>query len=568
MNKLRSLSLIILLPALLIVIFIVLQGSVLFMEYRQQQANLYIKSEQDLKGLAGQLQTSLSNSLMRLEKSQAQDFVSTAALNENVKTVAVVDNNQQVVLSNRFREKYMFAKLQLQEYQGELLDRVINKNEIIVKLFKENEELVVYAPLQMISKGNSLNRKFNGVIFIRYSLKSAFSALAYESILRLIKFTLVLLATLCLFVYLINILVVTPLKRFIASVNSIDINNPGSIDVSGLGEVGLLQRAFIRLVADVSSNTHRLEVREQRWANALNGARDGVWDWDVDSGEVYFSKRWKEMLGFHKENISNDITEWEHRVHPDDLYKVFEDLSAHFSGSHSFFENIHRMKCYNGEYRWILSRGQTVSWDTQGNPKRVIGTHIDLSLYKDMLADIKVESEIIEQKSDLPDREQLLLHIEVENKRLYQQGQQGVLIAFNCDRFKHIAQLSDSNKINELLYLVARRLEKHKLDGNFVAHIQEFQFAIFYEDIATEYEKAADVALALTKQLEFALQIPFKVLDEQFIVNCAFGLTLLPSKDLEARTILHQAVRALKLVEQGKDNNIQFYDKSLSKLVD
>ncbi|MEG3753473.1 PAS domain-containing protein [Psychromonas arctica] len=567
MNKLRSLSLIILLPALLTVIFIVLQGSVLFMEYRQQQANLYIKSEQDLKGLAGQLQTSLSNSLMRLEKSQAQDFVSTAALNENVKTVAVVDNNQQVVLSNRFREKYMFAKLQLQEYQGELLDRVINKNEIIVKLFKDKEELVVYAPLQMISKGNSLNRKFNGVIFIRYSLKSAFSALAYESILRLIKFTLVLIATLCLFVYLINILVVIPLKRFIASVKSIDINNPGLIETSALGEVGLLQRAFVNLIADVSNNTHYLEVREQRWANALNGARDGVWDWNVDSGDVYFSKRWKEMLGFHKENISNDITEWENRVHPDDLYSVFEDLNAHFSGSHSFFENIHRMKCYNGEYRWILSRGQTVSWDTQGNPKRVIGTHTDLSLYKEMLANIKVDNELIEQKSDLPDREQLLLHLEVENTRLYEQRQQGALISFNCDRFKHIAQLPDSNKVNELLYLIARRLEKQNRSTHFVAHIQDFQFAIFIEDIDTDYEQSATIALELTQKLESDLQVPFKVLGEQFIVNCAFGLTLVPSKDLEASTILHQSLKALKVAEQEQEFNIQFFDNSLSKLI-
>jgi len=567
MNKLRSLSLIVLLPALLTIIFIILQGSVLFMEYREQQANLYIKSEQDLKGLAGQLQTSLSNSLMRLEKSQAQDFVSTAALNENVKTVAVVDNNQQVVLSNRFREKYMFAKLQLQEYQGELLDRVINKNEIIVKLFKDKEELVVYAPLQMISKGNSLNRKFNGVIFIRYSLKSAFSALAYDSILRLIKFTLVLIVTLCLFVYLINILIVIPLKRFIASVKSIDINNPGLIETSALGEVGVLQRAFVNLIADVSNNTHYLEVREQRWANALNGARDGVWDWNVDSGDVYFSKRWKEMLGFHKENISNDITEWENRVHPDDLYSVFEDLTAHFSGSHSFFENIHRMKCYNGEYRWILSRGQTVSWDTQGNAKRVIGTHTDLSLYKDMLANINVDNELIEQKSDLPDREQLLLHIEVENIRLYEQRQQGALISFNCDRFKHIAQLPDSDKVNELLYLIARRLEKQNRGINFVAHIQDFQFAIFIEDIDTDYEQSAKIALALTQKLESDLQVPFNVLGEQFIVNCAFGLTLVPSKDLEASSILHQSFKALKVAVLEQEYNIQFFDNSLSKLI-
>ena len=210
MNKLRQTSLIVLLPSVLFIVFIILQGSVFLLDYDKKQHQLYIESEQDIKGLAGQLQTSLSNSLMRLEKARAQDFVSTAALNENVKTVAVVDNNQQVVLSNNFREKYMFAKLQLERYEGQLLDRVINQNEIVVKYFEDSKELVVYAPLQMISKGNSLNRKFNGVIFIRYSLTSAYSELMHDSLFMLINFSLILLVTMALFVYFINRSLVLP----------------------------------------------------------------------------------------------------------------------------------------------------------------------------------------------------------------------------------------------------------------------------------------------------------------------------------------------------------------------
>ncbi|WP_413693242.1 diguanylate cyclase domain-containing protein [Psychromonas sp. KJ10-2] len=225
------------------------------------------------------------------------------------------------------------------------------------------------------------------------------------------------------------------------------------------------------------------------------------------------------------------------------------------------------MKCYNGEYRWILSRGQTVSWDTEGNPKRVIGTHTDLSLYREMLKEVKVDSELSENVTDLPDREQFLLHIEVENQRLYDQKMQGALIAFNCDRFKHISELPETNKINELLYLVARRLEQHHSNANFVAHIKGFEFVISIDDIGSDYEAASTAALQMTKDLESALQVPFKVFDEQFMLNCAFGLTLFPAIGVQASTLLHQSVRALKMAEQAQDTNIQFYDDTLSTLL-
>ena len=382
MNKLRNISLIIILPSILLIAFAILQGSVFFNEYCQHQQQLYVEAEQDIKGLAGQLQTTLSNTLMRLEKAQAQDIVSTAALNENVQTLVVIDANQQIILSNNFREKYMFSKLQLGRYESELLTRVISGNEIIVKYFKESKELVVYAPLQMMSKGNSLNRQFNGIIFIRYSLASAYSELAHAVLITLIKYSVVFLLLIGLYIYFLNRLVVIPLKRLTDSTALSDLINQDQIEQNGFGEIALLQRAFTSFITETSNNINQLAANEQRWLYAINGSRDGVWDWDVKNAQVYYSKRWKEMLGYQEPQIKNDILEWESRIHPDDVFAVFQDLNAHFNGCNSFFENTHRIKCYDGEYRWILSRGQTVSWDTEGNPLRIIGTHTDISSYK------------------------------------------------------------------------------------------------------------------------------------------------------------------------------------------
>jgi len=562
MNKLRQTSLIVLLPSILFIIFILLQGSSFLIDYHEKQHKLYIESEQDIKGLAGQLQTSLSNSLMRLEKARAQDFVSTAALNENVKTVAVVDSNQQIVLSNNFREKYMFAKLQLDRYEGDILDRVINENEIIVKAFEESKELVVYAPLQMISKGNSLNRKFNGVIFIRYSLKSAYSELMHDSLFMLINFSLILLFTIALFIYFINYLLVLPLKRLVQSINITDITNQPEIQQSGLGEVGLLQGAFSRLIYDVSRNINQLSEDEARWSNAINGTRDGVWDWDVGSGKIYYSTRWKEMLGFEQDEISSDILEWENRIHPDDVFQVTDDLASHFSGQSSFFESTHRLKCNNDEYLWILSRGQTVSWDTEGNPLRVIGTTMDISSYKQVHEKVKSDAQL-DEITELPNRLQLISHISKESNRLKNKKLFGALLHINCEQYKKINELTGQNKGDELLYLIARRLEQNKLSPDFISHIQDAEFIIILSDLHANRDQAAELALIFAKRLDVALTLPFEVINEELVLSFAYGITLFPTKDAESDDLLRQSSLAMNTTNNNHFDNISFFSKEI-----
>lgn len=567
MNKLRNTSLIIILPTILLAVFIVLQGSVFFNEYRQHQHQLYVKAEQDIKGLAGQLQTALSNSLMRLEKARAQDIVSTAALNENVQTVVVVDKNQQIILSNNFREKYMFSKLQLNRYEGDVLTRVINDNEIVVKYFKESKELVVYAPLQMISKGNSLNRKFNGVIFIRYSLISAYSELAHTGLITLIKYSAVFLFTIGLYIYFLNRLVILPLKRLTRSTVMTDLTSKHQIELSGFGEIGHLQHAFDKLISDMTDNINELAASEQRWLYAINGARDGVWDWDIENGQVYYSNRWKEMLGYHPTQIENDITEWENLIHPDDLFDVFQDISAHFNGRNSFLENTHRIKCYNGEYRWILTRGQTISWDTKGNPLRIIGTHTDVSFYKETHEKIKYQEQF-DEITKLPNRLQLVAHISKEIERLQNSNLYGALILVDCNQDKTINNLEGQKTNDELLYWIARRLEKNKSGIDFIARLQGFEFVVIVSDLHSNRDQATELSLNFTKALDIALKKPFKISGDDYLLNCAYGITLFPAQDAEVKDLLRQASTAMKMAQANQDGNISLFTKTIQEKID
>ena len=565
-KKLRQMSLRIVLPLILFTAFIILQGSIFLLEYRQDQQKLYANAEQYVKGVAGQLQTGLSNTLMRLEKAQAQNLVSTVALDENIKSIAVVDINQQIVLSNHFREKYMFAKLQLKEYDGTKLEQVINQNQFIFNYAKDRHELLVYAPLQMISKGNSLNRKFNGVIFIRYSLAQAYTELASEALLTFIKLTLTLIAILFLLLFFINKLILSPLKKLAQSTLISDINNPIHVELNGVGEVGQLQHAFSQLTSEVTSNINTVSANEQRWLYALSGARDGVWDWDIEHDKVYFSPRWKEMLGYHQEQIATDIVEWEDRIHPDDYMAVFEDLKAHFIGSDSFFENTHRILANNGEYRWILMRGQTVSWDMNGDPLRIIGTNTDVTSYKETHEKIKEQTQF-DEVTELPNRKQLLTQIHQENLRTQHNGLRGALVFIDCNQYKTVNDLQGHYKGDELLYTIARRLESHKSGSHFIAHLEGSEFVAILPDLHATHEKTADIALNFTKQLDIALKEPFDIGDESLVLSCAYGITLFPSENCEANDLLRQSAMAMKNAQDSQFGNISFFAKQIEEKI-
>jgi two-component system sensor histidine kinase/response regulator len=121
-----------------------------------------------------------------------------------------------------------------------------------------------------------------------------------------------------------------------------------------------------------------LRQSEERWQLAVNGNNDGIWDWNVKTNEVFFSSRWKEMLGYEDHEIENTVDEWINRVHPDDLAWVKQTVQDHFAKQSPFYLTEHRVLCKDGSYKWILDRGQAL-WDDAGNVIRMAGSHTDIT---------------------------------------------------------------------------------------------------------------------------------------------------------------------------------------------
>jgi PAS domain S-box-containing protein len=125
----------------------------------------------------------------------------------------------------------------------------------------------------------------------------------------------------------------------------------------------------------------QLHQSQERYALAVSGANDGMWEWNSRTKRAYFSPRAKSMLGYAEDEIGDDVAEWQGRVHPDDLPRALTDLQAHMDGHSARFEFEHRMRHKDGSWRWVLARAAAVR-HASGKPERLVGLYTDVTTRK------------------------------------------------------------------------------------------------------------------------------------------------------------------------------------------
>lgn len=179
----------------------------------------------------------------------------------------------------------------------------------------------------------------------------------------------------------------------------------------------LLAGGRTRAIAVARRMTRELRASELIWKYALEGAGDGVWDWNMQTDEVMYSKRWKEMLGYAENDLDAHFTSWESLVHPLDLPSVTQALEEYIEGKRPSYVCEYRMRCKDGSWMWIMGRGIIVSRDSGGKPLRMIGSHADITERKlgenslrEILGDLEVR--VQQRTADLVNiNEQLRLEI-------------------------------------------------------------------------------------------------------------------------------------------------------------
>lgn len=149
-------------------------------------------------------------------------------------------------------------------------------------------------------------------------------------------------------------------------------------EILGQDEIGRLSSAFNGMLYQIQAQDSELKESRERFELAVAGSRDGLWDWDVATNQVFYSPRWKSMLGYEEGEIQAAFDEFTRLLHPDDRSRVMEKLNAYFAGDDQHFEAEFRLQGKDGDYGWVVSRGVALR-DAEGKPYRMAGSHTDIT---------------------------------------------------------------------------------------------------------------------------------------------------------------------------------------------
>jgi len=286
-----------------------------------------------------------------------------------------------------------------------------------------------------------------------------------------------------------------------------------------------------------------LRVSEERYALAARGANDGLWDWNLSTDEVYWSPRWKAMLGYEESEIGVSPNEWFDRVHPEDLTLVSKALAAHLDNQSPHFEAEHRVVDRRGAYRWVLCRAAVVR-SSDGIATRIAGSFSDVT-----------DSKLADPLTGLPNRLLFLDLLERAIKRAKRKNSAFALLALALDRFTMVNDSLGPAAADLLLVAVAQRLQASLRPTDAVtretstftlARLGGDEFNVLVDDIT----EAGD-AVSIAERLRRALLEPFDIEGNQVFTSAIVGITVSTTGYTRPDEILRDASVALHRAKAG-----------------
>jgi diguanylate cyclase (GGDEF)-like protein/PAS domain S-box-containing protein len=336
------------------------------------------------------------------------------------------------------------------------------------------------------------------------------------------------------------------------------------VEAFGLGANDYLTKPVDFAVALARIRTHLahkwavadLHESEERYALAVRGANDGLWDWNLVTNEAYWSARWKSMLGFDEQEIGASPDEWFSRVHHEDIESVRGALAAHLADGSQHYESEHRILHRNGTYRWVLCRGAAVR-DHAGAATRLAGSLTDIT-----------ETKLADALTGLPNRLLFLDLIERAIRRGKRRPNPAfALLALGLNRFSAVSDSLGPLTADRLLVAIARRLQSSLRPSDTVAHDEPAptlarlggdEFNVLLDDI----KDASDV-MRVAERLRRALQEPFELDGHQVFTSATIGIAMSATGYERPEEVLRDAAIALNRAKADNASACEIFDPAM-----
>jgi diguanylate cyclase (GGDEF)-like protein/PAS domain S-box-containing protein len=302
-----------------------------------------------------------------------------------------------------------------------------------------------------------------------------------------------------------------------------------------------------------------LRESQERYALAVQGANDGLWDWDLRTNQVYYSPRWKAMLGYEELDISNSPEEWFSRIHPEETEWLEVQLKAHLDGRTQHFEIEHRMRHRDGSYRWMLSRGFTVR-DEQQLAYRMAGSQTDITERKQAEHQL-LHHALHDNLTGLANRALFMDRLQQaigRCKRL--PGYRFAVLFMDLDRFKVLNDSLGHIVGDKLLVAIARRLESCLRSVDTIARLGGDEFTILLEGI-----RDAEDACHLSERIHHALQTPFNLDGQEVFTSASIGIALSATEYDRPEELLRNADTAMYRAKTLGRSRHALFDTAMHK---
>jgi len=298
---------------------------------------------------------------------------------------------------------------------------------------------------------------------------------------------------------------------------------------------------------------HSLKLSEERWKFALEGAGDGVWDWNMQTSEVFRSTRWKEIYGYTADEIGTTAQDGRKLIHPDDLQHAIEDIHAYLEGKTSLFVSEFRLLCKDGSWKWTLSRGMVVSRSADGKPLRMIGTHTDITARKEAEAQI-MRLAHFDGITGLPNRVLFIDRFKQELKKAHRSNQSITLMYLDLDRFKEVNDTLGHDMGDLLLKETAQRLVGCVREVDTVARLGGDEFTLLMNGLDNQV-----VTDRIAQKVLDRLAQPFHIGNELVYLSTSIGISIYPDDGSDVEGLLKNADQAMYVAKQNGRNRYHYF---------
>lgn len=326
----------------------------------------------------------------------------------------------------------------------------------------------------------------------------------------------------------------------------------------------MISLSLVGVVLESTIRQHRrdgeaLRESEARWSFALEGGGDCVWDWNVQSNEVLLSKGGKSMFGFADDEIGNDMSEWNARVHPDDIVSLLGRIGEFFHSKSDKFSGEYRVRCKDESWKWILTRGMVAHRSADGKVTRMIGTHTDLTERKMAEETIRRQAHY-DALTQLPNRRLFRDRLEQTIRLSRRDHSSFALMLIDLDHFKEVNDTMGHDAGDLLLVDAAQRIQQCVRESDTVARMGGDEFVVILPDI---HEQASIERIA--QSIIAKLVSPFLLGEEKAFISASVGITLFPADADTMEALLKNADQAMYVAKQLGRNRFSYFTPVLQE---